>query len=351
MHGALAETRRVDAGRMKRMKGKVTGGGTRVDASAGVENAGAKAVATRLLRGTAGLVTLGEWLEWTVAAFGRHEVALGQIATAAHDEALYLLLRTLDLPLGSKATVLRRRLDGEEIASVKTLLARRILGRVPTAYLTREAWLGGHRFYVDERVLIPRSYFLELIGEPLDAWLPGGGAGAVKRVADVGTGSGCLALLLAHHFPQAKVDAIDLSAEALEVAAINVREHGLGGRVTLHRSDVFDTVPVRRYDVIVSNPPYEPSEICDELPPEFKREPRLALDGGADGLDVIRKLLRQAADRLKPSGVLLIEVGELRGAMEAAWPELPLTWLATADGSDMVCAIRAAELRRAYSVQ
>ena len=143
--------------------------------------------------------------------------------------------------------------------------------------------------------------------------MPGGGAGAVKRVADVGTGSGCLALLLAHHFPQAKVDAIDLSAEALEVAAINVREHGLGGRVTLHQSDVFDTVPARRYDVIVSNPPYEPSEICDELPPEFKREPRLALDGGADGLDVIRKLLRQAADRLKPSGVLLIEVGGVAG--------------------------------------
>src|SRR5262249_47758522 len=152
--------------------------------------------------------------------------------------------------------------------------------RVPAAYLTREAWLGEHRFYVDERVIIPRSYFLELIPRL---------RGRPRRIVDVCTGSGCLAILLAHRFPEAKVDAIDLSPGALAVAAINVRAHGLGKRVTLHRSDVFAAVPPAAYDLIVSNPPYEPSALMAGLPEEFRKEPRMALDGGRDGLDIIRR--------------------------------------------------------------
>lgn len=299
--------------------------------------------ADRLFRGTSQLRTLGDWLTWTEKAYQRHGLALGQIADNAHDEALFLLLRTFDLPLDSRRAVLRRVLREDEVALLKTILRRRIIDRVPAGYLAREAWLGGHRFYVDERVIIPRSYFVELIPQ-LDAFFSE--PGRVRQAVDVCTGSGCLALLLAHHFSDAKVDAIDLSRDALAVAEENVREHQMTGRVRLYQSDVFDAVPRRRYDLILSNPPYEPTSHCDDLPPEFHHEPRLALDGGADGLEIIRKLLDQAPERLTPKGLVLIEVGGLHAAMEAAFPDLPLEWLSTADGSNCVCAIRAAALRR-----
>jgi ribosomal protein L3 glutamine methyltransferase len=222
-------------------------------------------------------------------------------------------------------------------------LKRRVLDRTPAGYLTREAYLGEHRFYVDERVIIPRSYFLEIIPEQLNHWLPD--PEKVRHVVDVCTGSGCLAILLAHHFEDAKVDAIDLSPDALEVAKINVREHGLQKRVTLHESDVFDSVPARKYDVILSNPPYEPSAHVDAMPAEFHREPRMSLDGGRDGLDIIRKLLRQARDRLRPHGIVVIEVGGLREAMDRAFPTLDLHWLHTDDGADCVCVVNAARLK------
>jgi len=288
-------------------------------------------------------VTLGDWLKQAVARYRETGATLGQIATNAHDEALYLLLRTLGLPLDSRPSVLRRVLTADEARAVGEVLRRRLVERVPAAYLTREAFLGDHRFYVDERVIIPRSYFLEIIPQQLDAWLPD--PAKVRRVADVCTGSGCLAILLAHHFPRARVDAIDLSPDALAVARINVRDHRLAGRVTLRESDVFDAVPRARYDVILSNPPYEPSAHCDALPAEFHREPRMALDGGADGLDIIRKLLWQARDRLLPHGVVLIEVGGLQRAMDQAFPALDLYWMHTADGSNCVCLIQASRLR------
>lgn len=286
--------------------------------------------------------TLGQWLAFAEKLYARERVALGQVAATAHDEALYLLLRTLALPLDSDAGVLAKKLSAAERATVEAMLRRRVIEHIPAAYLTREAWLGEHRFYVDERVIIPRSYFLEIIPRQLDGWLRS--PAKVKRVADVCTGSGCLAILLAHHFPLAKVDAIDLSPEALEVAAINVREHKLARRVALHRSDVFDTVPVANYDVILSNPPYEPSTHVDALPPEFHREPRMSLDGGADGLDIIRKLLRQARTRLTPEGIVLIEVGGLRAAIDREFAALEPHWLHTEDGADCVCVIHAARL-------
>ena len=256
--------------------------------------------------------------------------------------ALYLLLRTLRLPLDSAAKVLARRLTAAEHAAVKMVLRRRILDRVPAAYLTHEAWLGKHRFYVDERIIIPRSYFLEII--PRFGRLLKNPAG-VTRAADVGTGAGCLAILLARRFPRAQVDAIDVSAAALAVARINVQQHDLADRVTMFRSDVFDVVPPGRYDVIVCNPPYEPSALMKTLPPEFRQEPRLALDGGKDGLDVIRKLIAQARDRLTGNGVLLIEVGGLRAAMDAAFGRLKPRWLPTKDGSNCVCLLEARRLR------
>jgi ribosomal protein L3 glutamine methyltransferase len=288
-------------------------------------------------------VTLRDWLRYAEKLYAREKLALGQVASSAHDEALYLLLHALDLPLDSPPGVLKKKLTAAERGDVETLLVRRAFDRVPAAYLTREAWLGGQRFYVDERVIIPRSYFVEIIPHQLDGWLPD--PAKVRRVADVCTGSGCLAILLAQHFPKAKVDALDLSADALEVAKINARDHRLGGRVTLHRSDVFDSVRPAKYDVILSNPPYEPSAHVDAQMPEFKAEPRLAHDGGKDGLVIIRKLLRQAKTRLTPHGLVLIEVGGLRPVMDKEFAVLEPHWLATEDGADCVCVIHAARLK------
>ena len=289
------------------------------------------------------LATLGDWLKHAEKLYARHQVALGQVATTARDEALYLLLHTLQLPLDSQATVLRRKLTPEQTARVREVFRRRLEEHVPAAYLTHEAWLGEHRFYVDERVIIPRSYFLEIIPEQLPRWLPPGKP--VRHVVDVCTGSGCLAILLAHQFKAAKVDAIELSPGALAVAKFNVATHRLAPRVRLWHSDVFAAVPRVKYDLILSNPPYVPMRELRRLPAEFKNEPRMALDGGQDGLDIIRKLLWQARDRLQPHGIVVLEVGGLRAAMERAFPELNLHWLHTADGEDCVGLIPAARLK------
>lgn len=288
------------------------------------------------------LVTLGDWLRHAESLYERENLALGQVATNAHDEALYLLLRTMELPLDSSARVLTRKLSATDRVKLATMLRRRAIDRVPAAYLTHEAWLGEHRFYVDERVIIPRSYFLEIIPQQLDAWLPAGVR--VQRVVDVCTGSGCLAILLADHFRGATVDACDLSPEALEVAKINVREHRLEARVRLYASNVFDAVPPARYDVILSNPPYEPSALVDTQAPEFAAEPRMAHDGGKDGLRIIRKLLEQAKTRLQPHGVVVIEVGGLRPAIDREFAALEPHWLHTEDESDCVVLFQAARL-------
>ena len=294
---------------------------------------------------TSRFTTFDDWLQLAEELYETHALALGQVATLARDEILYLLLRSLGLPLDSDERVLERKLTATEIATVKTVLQRRIADRVPAAYLTREAFLGEHRFYVDERVIIPRSYFLEIIPQQLDGWLPD--PKKVRHVADVCTGSGCLAILLADHFAKAKVDAVDLSPDALEVAKINVAEHKLTGRVVLFQSDVFDAVPKATYDIILCNPPYEPSAHVDAMAVEFHREPRMSLDGGKDGLDIIRKLLRQSRDRLQPHGIVLIEVGGLREAMDHEFAALEPHWLYTTDGSDCVCVIHAKRLKTA----
>ncbi len=301
---------------------------------------------------TAGLVTLGQWLRFAEEAYARVGAVCGQVATQAHDEALYLLLHILRLPLESGPHVLSRRLTGAEARRAADLFRRRLADRVPAAYLTREAWLGDSRFYVDERAIIPRSYFLEIIpqlaagsdrGPPTPAGKP---RPKPLRIADVCTGSGCLAILLARRFPRATVDAVDVSADALAVAKINVGAYRLTRRVRLWRSDLFDAVPAAKYDLIVSNPPYEPSARVAALPAEFRNEPRLALDGGVDGLDVIRRLLREAGPRLRPRGRALIEVGGLRAAMSREFSALRPRWLPTADGSDCVCEIGASALSR-----
>jgi ribosomal protein L3 glutamine methyltransferase len=273
--------------------------------------------------------------------------ALGQTAPSARDEALYLILRTLGLPLGSASFVLLRKVTARESAAIAAVFRRRLVERVPAAYITREAWLGGLRFHVDERVLIPRSYFVEILPGQVDPWLRD--PSRVTRVADVCTGSGCLAVLLARHFRAARVDALDISVDALEVAAINVARHRMAERVRLCRGDLLLGAPRGLYDVILCNPPYEPTALVDGLPEEFRREPRLALDGGPDGLGLVRRLVRQAAGRLKPNGILMIEVGGGRDAFEREFSRLEPHWFHTEDASDCVCLLQAARMSRRHS--
>jgi ribosomal protein L3 glutamine methyltransferase len=278
--------------------------------------------------------------------YERHGATLGQTAASARDEALYLILRTLGLPLASAASVLARKVSARESEAIAAVFRRRLVEGVPAAYITREAWLGGLRFHVDERVLIPRSYFVEILPKQVDPWLRD--PSRVTRVADVCTGSGCLAILLARHFKAARVDAIDVSVDALEVAAINVARHRLGRRVRVSRGDLLLGAPAARYDVILCNPPYEPTGHVDALPREFRREPRLALDGGHDGLGLVRRLVRQAAARLKPHGIVMIEVGGGRDAFEREFGRLEPHWFHTEDASDCVCLLQAARLSQRH---
>ena len=293
---------------------------------------------------TSQLATLGAWLEFAERVYGDAKLALGQITDNAHDEALYLFLRTLDWSLESGPEVLEKPLTPSQRIALREVLHARAAKRTPAAYLTKEAWLGGLRFHVDERVIIPRSYFVELIPGLGDLLPPGT---TVRRAVDVCTGSGCLAILLAEHFSKATVDGIDLSPAALEVAALNVKAHAAGKRVKLHRADCFDGVPIPPggYDIILSNPPYEPSAHVDKQDPEFAAEPRLAHDGGPDGLAIVRKILREARERIAPHGVVAVEVGGLRKAINREFAALAPGWLETEDGSNCVFVVRGEKLR------
>ncbi|MBK6603731.1 MAG: 50S ribosomal protein L3 N(5)-glutamine methyltransferase [Betaproteobacteria bacterium] len=280
------------------------------------------------------LETLRDWLRWAVTRFGEAKLAFGHGTTNAYDEAAYLLLHALHLPLERLDPFLDARLTHAERQQLAQLLQRRIDQRVPAAYLTREAWLGDFRFYVDERVLIPRSFIAELLPDGLAAYL--GDAAQVASVLDLCTGSGCLAILLAHAFPAADVDAVDISSEALAVAQRNVSDYGLADRINLLRSDLFANLPDKSYDLIVSNPPYVTGTAMDELPAEYRHEPALALAGGDDGLDAVRTIMREAPRFLAPGGLLVVEIGHNRDAVEVAWPRTPFVWLDTGSSADSV---------------
>lgn len=315
----------------------------RLRSSSAAASGGKAAAARALFRGTERLATLGDWLRWAVSAFNRAGLVFAQGTPRAGDEALALLQHALDFD-EDVPPFLGARLTPREIAAVREVLRRRIVERVPTAYLTGEARLGGHRFVVDEGVLIPRSYFVELIPEGLRA--ARGGRRPVRRALDVCTGSGCLAILLAHAWPDATVDATEISPDALAVAAQNVALHGLGDRVQLLEGDLFEPCGPARYDLIVANPPYEPTALCDDLPPELRHEPRLALDGGADGLTLVRRIVAEAPRYLAAGGLLAVEVGGLRAELEAAFPAVPWKWPKLADGSAAVAVARGQDLRR-----
>jgi ribosomal protein L3 glutamine methyltransferase len=284
------------------------------------------------------LETLRDWLRWAVSRFSEAHLTFGHGSDNAWDEAAYLVLHTLHLPLDRLEPFLDARLTQAERAQLAHVFARRVSDRVPAAYLTKEAWLGDFRFHVDERVIIPRSYIAELVPDGLAPFV--GDAAQVESALDLCTGCGCLAILLAHAYPNADVDAIDISSDALAVAQRNVSDYGLAGRVNLIRSDLFANLAEKSYDLIISNPPYVTAVDMEELPPEYRHEPPLALAGGDDGLDAVRVILREAPRFLAPDGVLVVEVGHGRAAAEAAFPRMPFVWLGTPSSEDGVFVLR-----------
>lgn len=288
------------------------------------------------------LHTLRDWLRWGVSRFNEAQLFFGHGTDNAYDEAAYLVLHALHLPPERLEAFLDARLTTAERTAMRDLLQQRIARRVPAAYLTKEAWLGDFRFYVDERVIVPRSYFAELLAEGFAPWVDD--AYAVEDALDLCTGSGCLAILMAHAFPEARIDAVDISAPALEVARRNVADYGLEEQVHLIESDVFAALGGRRYDLIISNPPYVTDAAMADLPEEYRREPALALGAGEDGLDVVRRILAEAALHLKPGGLLAVEVGHNRDIVDAAFPQLPLTWLDTPSSEGKLFLIHAEDL-------
>lgn len=271
------------------------------------------------------LFTLRDMLRWAVSRFNEAGLFYGHGTGDAYDEAVWLLLHALHLPLDRLEPFLDARLTAAEKAAIAEYIERRIGERIPTAYLTHEAWLGEFRFYVDERVIVPRSHLAGLLLEDaLTSWID---HDTVTDALDLCTGSGCLAVLLGLTFPGARIDAVDLSGEALEVARRNVADYGLTERIALHQCDLFAALGGRRYDLIISNPPYVTAAAMRSLPPEYRHEPPLALAAGEDGLDIVRHLIQEAPKHLKSGGILVVEVGDARAAVEEAFPSLEAIWL------------------------
>jgi ribosomal protein L3 glutamine methyltransferase len=320
------------------------------------------------------LHTLRDWLRYAVSRFEESGIFFGHGTHNSYDEAVWLVLSSLHLPHDTLENFLDAVLTEAERRKLAQLIERRVTERVPTAYLLREAWLGDFKFYVDERVIVPRSFIAELLRDQLAPWVEnpeevtavadictGSGCLAIlaahafpnaevdavdisdaalavarKNVADICTGSGCLAILAAHAFPNAEVDAVDISDAALAVARKNVADYGLDQHVELLQSDMLSALAGRQYDVILSNPPYVDAPSMDVLPQEYRNEPDLALASGEDGLDHTHTLIAHAAEHLHPGGLLIVEIGHNREVLEATYPHLPFTWLEVSDGDQYV---------------
>jgi ribosomal protein L3 glutamine methyltransferase len=281
------------------------------------------------------LQNVRDLIRYGVSRFNQSKLSFGHGSDNAWDEAVYLVLSALHLPPDQLEPFMDARVLPEERQKALQYIDARCDKRVPAPYLTHEAWLQGYAFYVDERVIVPRSPIAELLMTQLSPWVLD--PYEVTSILDVCTGSGCLAIIAAHQFPEAFVDATDISAQALEVAQRNVAEHGLTDRLTLHHGSLFDPLPVSaRYDLIICNPPYVNSQSMRALPPEYQHEPSLALAGGEDGMDLVRIILEQAPAHLNDQGMLVLEIGHERAHFEAAFPELEPVWLDTTQASDQI---------------
>jgi len=286
--------------------------------------------------------TLRDVLRHAVTRFNTEQLYFGHGSDNAFDEAVYLILHTLKLPLDQLDPFLDARLTEQEINTLLTLIERRAKDRVPVAYLTKEALLGSYCFYVDERVIVPRSFIAELIPEQFQPWIAD--PDAIRNVLELCTGSGCLAIRLADAFTNAQIDAVDLSADALQVAEKNIVDYALQNRIMLHHSDLYDTLPNKKYDLIVTNPPYVNSKSMAILPVEYQAEPQMALAGGEDGMDLVRRIVAGAKERLTAHGVLVVEIGNEFEHAEAAFSSLELTWLSTSAGDEAVFLVTADQL-------
>jgi ribosomal protein L3 glutamine methyltransferase len=286
--------------------------------------------------------TVADLIRHGATRFERAGLAYGHGTDNAIDEAAALVFHALELDhaQAEAAYEVRPRADG--VARVRALFDERVTRRVPAAYLMGRMWFAGLEFEVDRRVIVPRSPFAELIHDRFEPWI---GPGRVHRILDIGTGSGCIAIACALAFPDARVDAVDVSPEALEVARRNVARHGVGDRLRLHLGDVYAPLGDARYDLIVSNPPYVSDAEMQDLPPEYLHEPELALRAGADGLDVVRRILGGLSQHLEPGGALFVEVGDSDVRVQEAFPGLPLTWLEFEHGGGGVFLLRADDLK------
>ncbi len=280
------------------------------------------------------LFTIRDWLRFTVTRFEESGIFYGHGTDNAYDEAVWLVMSALHLPHDTLINFLDASLTEPERRHVAHLIERRVTERIPTAYLLREGWLRGYKFYVDERVIVPRSHIAELLEEQLAPWIEN--PEMIQSAADICTGSGCLGILLAHAFPNAAVDVVDISPDAINVANINIANYGLEEQVTAIQSDMFKALKGKTYDLIISNPPYVDAPSMATLPQEYRNEPQLALGSGVAGLNHTHTLLREASQHLNEGGLLVVEIGHNRDALLDAYPNLPFTWLEVEAGDEFV---------------
>ncbi len=288
------------------------------------------------------LVTVRDFIRWAVTQFNQADLVYGHGTDNGWDEAVNLILTTLHLPPDIDTNVLDAKLTSPEKEVIAQRVKKRVMDRVPVPYLVNEAWFAGLNFYVDERVIIPRSPIAELLEDEFSPWVE---QENVEAILDLCTGSGCIAISASFTFPNARVDAVDISPSALEVAKINVERFGLEENVTLIQSDLFTGLAGKKYDIIISNPPYVSKAEYDALPPEYAKEPEQSLLCGDDGLDVVRRILAKAADHLTATGILVVEVGFSQEIVEAEFAGVPFTWLQFENGGEGVFLLNAEELR------
>jgi ribosomal protein L3 glutamine methyltransferase len=280
------------------------------------------------------LLTIRDWLRYSVSRFEEVGIFFGHGTDNAYDESVWLIMSALHLPMDTLENFFDARITPTEAKHLAHLIERRVTDRTPTAYLLREAWLKGFKFYVDERVIVPRSFIAELLENGLHPWIEY--QEMVESAADICTGSGCLGVLLAHTFPNAAVDVVDISADAIAVANINIKNYGLEEQVTAIESDMFTALAGKTYDLIISNPPYVDAPSMAILPQEYRNEPQIALGSGNDGLDHTHTLLHEAGKHLNDGGLLIVEIGHNRDALLAAYPDMPFTWLEVDSGNEFV---------------
>lgn len=289
------------------------------------------------------LLTIRDWLRYAVSCFENSDIFYGHGTDNAYDEAVWLIMSALHLPHDTLNNFLDARLTGEERVKLASFIDERISKHTPTAYLLKEAWLQGYKFYVDERVLIPRSFIAELlVNDGLQPWIEY--PELVNSAADICTGSGCLGVLLADAYPDAEVDVIDISPDAIDVCNINIANYGMQNRITAIQSDMFSALEGKQYDLIISNPPYVDAPSMAELPAEYRNEPQLALGSGTAGLDHTHTILREAANYLTDNGILVVEIGHNRDALLDAYPDLPFTWLEVSSGDEFVFLLTKSQL-------